>query len=89
MSNNTNSLVFSNIVIGIVMLCLGGILGSAYASETTCGKATGNTTVYKASINGSTVICNIVEHTKLGYNMSNCFNGNSYFNVTNIEMTRK
>ena len=43
-------------------------------------------TKYRAIVNNKMVICNVVEHSKLGYNMSNCENGNLYFNVTNIEM---
>lgn len=43
-------------------------------------------TNYRATINNKVVVCNLVEHTKLGYNMSKCENGRQYFNVTNIEM---
>lgn len=44
-------------------------------------------TIYRATINNKLVTCNVVEHSKLGYNLLNCTDDNIYFNVTNIEMT--
>lgn len=43
-------------------------------------------TNYRATINDDVIVCDVVEHSKLGYNMTKCENGRQYFNVTNIEM---
>lgn len=45
-----------------------------------------NHTSYRATINDTVVVCAVVEHSKLGYNMTKCENGRQYFNVSNIEM---
>lgn len=70
----------------IVVFCVYSV-ASKYLKSNNDKPVSNKYTVYKALVNGKVVTCNTVEHSKLGYNMSNCYNGNTYFNVTNIEMT--
>lgn len=63
-----------------------GLLVFIYAYQKDNNEKRMQHTNYRATINNHVVICNLVEHTKLGYNMSKCENGRQYFNVTNIEM---